>query len=332
MSAAHRILGNFDIKPTAQALAVGELPDELMIDWTALPHGAHASIYLPTASAPAMVATAKDRYGANIFTAMDAHTVACAARGITYLPIPQASGNLAGFVDVSLPATVKQGRKYGITLRQLSTAQAVIGGDTQGGGVIAPQAVERAAVIPTRPRSIAWRKVVGECQLALAVADRAKALATAEEGLALLGWILAAMTSADRWRPLIIRYLEALASQIRALSGDPTRIKPSPYGVGGEDGGHPGHDGHGRDGERHDGAVGKIEGLVFDHFGDFSGFILETEEGGRRHFVSRERAMEEVARRAWAERLLVTVIPEAHNEHHPHQVILHPPSDHPLAE
>jgi len=174
MSAAHRILGSFDIKPTASALAGGARPDELMIDWTSLPPGAHASIYLPAASAPAVVAAAKARYGATIFTAMDPHTVACAARGVTYLPIPQANGNLAGLIDVSLPATVKQGRKYGVTLRQLSTAHAVIGGDAQGGGgLVGPKFAELTAVIPPRRRPIAWRTVVGDFQLALVVTDRA---------------------------------------------------------------------------------------------------------------------------------------------------------------
>jgi hypothetical protein len=340
MSAAHRILGSFDIKATSNLLAPQDLPDELMIDWTGLPRGSHASIYLPSVSATAIAATARERYGAAIFTAMDAHTVACTARGIAYLPIPRAPGNLAGFIDVSLPASVKQGHRHGITLRQLTTVHDEIGGRGGVAGGIAPEAVKRTVVPIARRRPIAWRKGVGDFQLALVVSDKAKALHAAQDSGAILGWILAGMASEDRWRPVIIRYLEALAGQIRALGGEPGRIKASPFGASGARVGQPGAGDHGHggkpcgDSEPHrwgeDGGSeldGKIDGLVYDHFGDFEGFILEADAGSRRHFVSRERAVEDLAREAWAARLRVTIVPEPHGEHELRRVILHPPRD-----
>jgi len=54
------------------------------------------------------------------------------------------------------------------------------------------------------------------------------------------------------------------------------------------------------------GHKGKVAGLIFDSFGDFEGFVLETAEGERRYF-GREHEIELLAERAWRERLRVTV-------------------------
>src|SRR5271168_1481794 len=43
----HQILVTFDLKPTVAALRADQKPDELMIDWSGLPAGSRASIYLP---------------------------------------------------------------------------------------------------------------------------------------------------------------------------------------------------------------------------------------------------------------------------------------------
>jgi hypothetical protein len=45
--------------------------------------------------------------------------------------------------------------------------------------------------------------------------------------------------------------------------------------------------------------TGKVAGLIFDHLGDFEGFLLETEEKTH-EFVSREREIQELAERAGA--------------------------------
>jgi hypothetical protein len=67
--------------------------------------------------------------------------------------------------------------------------------------------------------------------------------------------------------------------------------------------------GGGKDGRREGGTFeGKVGGLLFDAFGDFSGFLLRTKDEERR-FRSRERGIEAVVRRAWREgsTILVTV-------------------------
>jgi hypothetical protein len=43
--------------------------------------------------------------------------------------------------------------------------------------------------------------------------------------------------------------------------------------------------------------TGKVSSLIFDRFGDFEGFVLETERG-RRRFESRERDVEILIERA----------------------------------
>ena len=55
--------------------------------------------------------------------------------------------------------------------------------------------------------------------------------------------------------------------------------------------------------------TGKVTGLMFDHFGDFDGFLLDTGERDDR-FFSREPSVRELAEVAWREHLRVTVVAE----------------------
>jgi hypothetical protein len=48
---------------------------------------------------------------------------------------------------------------------------------------------------------------------------------------------------------------------------------------------------------------------MFDHFGDFDGFLLDTGERDDR-FFSREPSVRELAEIAWREHLRVTVVAE----------------------
>ncbi|WP_321935176.1 hypothetical protein [Paraburkholderia sp. J8-2] len=67
--------------------------------------------------------------------------------------------------------------------------------------------------------------------------------------------------------------------------------------------------------------TGKIVGLMFDHFGDFEGFILEDDVGERR-FFSRTKEIQVLAERAWKESLRITVIAERGTPEHPRKVIV----------
>jgi hypothetical protein len=61
---------------------------------------------------------------------------------------------------------------------------------------------------------------------------------------------------------------------------------------------------------------------VYDRFGDFEGFRLLTEEGHERCFASREGEIEALARYAWVERIVITVVSEAHEPERPVRIIL----------
>src|SRR5205823_5322824 len=79
---------------------------------------------------------------------------------------------------------------------------------------------------------------------------------------------------------------------------------------------------HRRGGERRAGLTGKIADLLYDRYGAFVGFRLDTEDGLRR-FEGRERELEQLARRAWQERTTVTVYAERHDPDRPLGLVLH---------
>ena len=116
-------------------------------------------------------------------------------------------------------------------------------------------------------------------------------------------------------------YLGLLAKEINAWGGDAGKIKAS--GTGWPERSKKPRPGHSHD-DYHRQLTGKIEGLIYDHFGDFEGFILEVENGERIHFFSREKNIEGIVYRAWTDRTRITVIPEDKNEYQPRRLILHP--------
>ena len=66
---------------------------------------------------------------------------------------------------------------------------------------------------------------------------------------------------------------------------------------------------------------GKVTALLYDRWGDFEGFILETEEGNRR-FLSHEHTVEDLANRAWTERILICVYADPDEPHRPESIVL----------
>jgi hypothetical protein len=129
-------------------------------------------------------------------------------------------------------------------------------------------------------------------------------------------WIAEAIPSDNRWHAVFQRYLQEIGGRVTVFGGDPGQILPSPTGDGRKPPGPaPGDEGS---------FTGKISGLVFDHFGDFAGFVLETERGEHK-FHSREKEMEELAERAWRERLRITVRADRNEPHRPLWIIVHQP-------
>jgi hypothetical protein len=152
---------------------------------------------------------------------------------------------------------------------------------------------------------------------------RAGLLEREERMLSVLRWIELAIPKKNRWYPVFRRYVDVIGDRVGAFGGDPGHIKPSPDGTGVhvEPKPHP-KPHHG--GEQRVGFVGKVDSLIFDRFGEFDGFMLDTEDGQRR-FHCRTPEFERVLTRAWSGRVRVKVVVELDKEDRPESIILYPP-------
>jgi zinc metalloprotease ZmpB len=77
---------------------------------------------------------------------------------------------------------------------------------------------------------------------------------------------------------------------------------------------HPGPEGG-------EGIEGKVSKLLYDCYGDFEGFVLDSCPG-EHTFKSRERAVEELIRRACCERSRITVYVHGHDRSKPRRIVL----------
>jgi hypothetical protein len=140
--------------------------------------------------------------------------------------------------------------------------------------------------------------------------------------LAILKWRLS-ISASDRWHPVLRRYVDYVSARVNGMGGNAATIPAAANGY------YPVPEtGHGVPVQDHH-YTGKIAGIVYDRFGDFDGFLLETEAGENRMFRSTESAVEALVRRAWEDRTLVTV----HADHlHPEwvaSIILRRPAHQP---
>jgi hypothetical protein len=310
--ASRQALEPFEVRPTPSILGEGDLPDELMIDWTAVPTGQQAEIYLPAVDADSVLAKSVELYRAERLTRVDAHTIGCTTGGVTYIPLPTGSGdgaNFVGLLSVNLPQGITKGQSFTVVVRQLTNASATVAPPPPPPPPIhiargkAHGATPSAATAGTL---IQWRRVLGTFQVNIPVSTKEILLPREEQRLSIFRWIAEAMPPQRRWYPVFQRYLQGIANRVGALGGNPNKILPSPGGNGGLQP-HPK--------EKHRLAfTGKIAGLLFDHFGDFEGFLLDTEECEHK-FFSREKDMVVLAERVWRERLRITVWAK-HDEPH----------------
>jgi len=297
----------FEVRSTPATVAQA---DELMITWGNTPAGSKASLYLPAVNASEIIALANAAYASHALTAADAHTVSCPVGGVTFMPIPKGMGRFAGLLSVELPAGIVRGDVYHIAVRQITEAAAV-------GGRPGQIAVHSASV-GKAPRRFTWRQLVGAFQVTITISMKEPLLYPEERLLSWLKWRISVTPHTNRWYPVLLRYIELIGGRVAGFGGNPGQILPSPYG-----------DGTGKhrprgEGERHIRATGKVAGLIFDRFGDFEGFILDTEDG-ERTFYSREREIKEIAKKAWCDRLRITVVSERDERHRPLSIVVHPP-------
>ncbi len=308
----------FDIRPTPSTPLGAEKPDEIMIEWGNVPVGTVAQIYLPAVSAAKVLRMAAEMYPTHRLGMADANTLQCTAGGITYIPIPQGgAANYAGLLSVDFPAGVKKGQTYTIVVRQVTN---------QTGPPPPPppppiqiKAATRAVALS---QQILWRRIRGTFQITVPVSTKDVALVPEERLLAVLRWIQKSIPTSSRWYPIFLRYVDQIAGRVRGFGGDPNQIPPSPTGELPPSVLYPGGKGHGAEHGHRLGFTGKVVGIIYDRFGDFEGFILETEEGHERLFRGREQEVEELVNRAWVERMVITVFVEHHDAHWPASIVL----------
>ena len=295
-----------------------DYPDELMIEWGNVPVGSTAHIYWPQVNAKDVLSLAKRLYSTHQLSATDANTVQCKVPpGFTFVPIPAGTGeNYAGLFTIDLPPSVVTGQEFTIVLRRIATRRGReepppprIGG------------VGASATATGRGRHMAnWRYVVGTFAVRIPVTTGKVMRPLEENTLAIMKWRLAQWSPTDRWYPILLRYVDYISRRVDGLGGNSSAIQPSPLGTyGSQKGGNRGE----KCGKQHQ-HTGKVSGLIFDSFGDFEGFTLDTEEG-EHQYLSREKEMEELAERAWRDRLRITVRTRCGEPCRPQSIILHPP-------
>ncbi len=141
-----------------------------------------------------------------------------------------------------------------------------------------------------------WRYVVGTFQVKIPVTTSEVMLRPEENTLAIMKWRLTQLKPANRWRPVLERYISYIAARIDGLGGNAASIEPSPNGVPPE--------GHGKPSEHE--YTGKVCEVLFDCFGDFEGFVL-SDCCGTRRFKTRQHGIGELVLRACKERLRLSV-------------------------
>jgi hypothetical protein len=290
-ASSHRIPQSFDTRPSA----FGDTPDLLMIAWGDTPKGSRATIYWPGVGAREVLRLASRLSAYHALSAADANTLQCiVATDVTYVPIPAGTGaNFAGLLTVDLPTSVVRGQAFTVTVRRIGTMRR---SDDR------PPAQANIAAVGL-PRLFSWRYIVGTFEVRIPVSTKEFLLWPEENTYAILKWRLERMDPANRWHPVLKRYVSIIAGRIWGLGGNPGKIPPSPTGY------HPlpiGGPGRGTGKKRH-ALTGKVVGVVFNRFGDFEGFRFLTLEGHERSFRGREREVERLVYKAWEEEILVSL-------------------------
>jgi murein tripeptide amidase MpaA len=262
--------------------------DELVIRWNDMPRDTLANVYCPDWNADEIVALAAARPGPQRLSVVDGNTVACAVGDITYIPIPARHQPMPALLTLQLPLSVRDGEQFRVEVQQHS------------GFAFQTTLPNRRATESKRSAqdfSLSARKVLGAFRVKVAVKVGTPLLQKAVRNLAVLRYILQAIPPADSWQPVFLRYIAQLGDQIKGLGIDPGVIPPSLD--------DPGIPGRPHEGER-DCYTGKVSEVIFNCFGDFEGFVLET-CGECHRFKSTEKGIKEIVLRACKERLLITV-------------------------
>ena len=320
--ATHRVPQTIDVRPsqvapTKDRSSILSYPDEIMIDWGRVPIGSVANLYWPAVNAASVLELAAQFYASHKLTAVDSNTIQIqVASNVTYVPIPFGTGgSLAGLFTLDLPASIRVGEEFDIVVRRITTKRTL-----EAPPPPPPPQIKRSRTVAPMAvvhKPLLWRYITGAFLVKVPVQKENTILPGDENLLSILKWRLGLIGPGNRWYPVLLRYISYLSQRITGMGGNPAKIPPSPHGY------QPSPPSH-RPKEEETYYTGKVTGMFFDRFGDFEGFILDTEDGERKLF-SREKEIEELAERAWQERLRITVCVEHHSPHQPECIIIREP-------
>jgi hypothetical protein len=263
-----------------------------MIQWNNLPRNSRVTLFLPSVEAADLVSEVAIYHGGPVLKRVDEHTIELRVADVTYVPIPRLpSRTIPGLFRVELPEGIVKGQVFRVQVYQISD-----------------QGVPRNA-----PRNI-----LGGFQLTIPVRVSAEVLPRLIHRYSVLKHVALSIPEDDRWYPIYKIYLDETGNRISGLGQDPNKIEPSPDGTGlrpdtptkpdtGDpvcpkppvEGGKP--------------AIGKVVRLIYDCYGDFTGFVLDTCPN-ERTFLSREERIHRLIRLACDQRWKITVIPMKEDE------------------
>jgi len=241
--------------------------DELMIRWHNLPRDSRVSIYVPDVNVKQVIAAAAFRNGPPVLVAREDNSLICKLGDVTYIPIPGPRAlNIPGLLSIELPPTVVKGQKFIVTAHQVSGYP---------------------------------RRIIGSFQMTIPVRTAVEILPLEIRKLSVLRHIGESIPATNRWHPVWTRYLSEIEDRVKGMGGNPDDVHPSPTGEG-----RPSHFPDAAGDERT--ATGKVTRILYDCFGSFEGFVLETCQG-ERNFKDCSKGIEEVVCKACRYNLSLTV-------------------------
>ena len=342
-AASHRIPQAFDVRASEPLVDLpGSLlnyPDELMIDWGKTPIGSTAHIYWPQVAAADVLALAASLYSHHPLSASDPHTIECPVTGgVTYVPIPPGTGeSFAGLLTIDLPTTVTAGEEFDVVVRRVSTRRSTsptreldrapsVRTETDVPPVHIDEDPDERPELGTparleqfQSRKIRnWRFVTGTFQVKIPVGTPATLLGPELSTLAIFKWRLQQMSPANRWFPVVQRYLLYLGARVVDMGGNPDEIPASPLGYWKADpSSEPGSGEHG--GREHN---GRIVEIVYDCHGRMEGFVLRECCEDEHVFRACDRDLEEIVLKACTARYRVSVLTGAHDPALVHRLVV----------
>ncbi len=227
--------------------------------------------------------------------------------------------------------------------------------DMVGDGAIILHDPDPAEIAIASRQAGDWRETIGGFQLGVPVSTGKAMLIHHLRLLSVLRWRAEALRRDSRWYKTFLYYIELMTKKVQALGGNPFGIPSTPDGnigklpMGDDELIHNGNDklpGSATeadnpwfepgeddwlddtnglaDPERVKPGItsGKVSGILFDHFGDFEGFTLESFSGQHVRFFSREAAIQEIIGEAWRARYVVTVITVSGLNRHVRRVLV----------